>query len=125
MAIKTHDTNPQISSTTIRELLTLENEIDKHLLQRLIAGKTSYLVTASNKSVVDTLIERYKRAGWTVVCAYSSEHLFRLEFEDPDQMEITKRLKAIRPTPTTASLGQETSKANIYSVVFDKNGNKP
>jgi hypothetical protein len=125
MAIKTHDTNPQLSSAMIREILALENDIDKHLLQRLIAGKTSYLVTASGKNVVDILIERYRRAGWTVVCAYGSEHLFRLEFEDPDQMEITKRLKAIRPTPITASLGQEMPKADTYSVVFDKKGTKP
>lgn len=125
MVIKTHDTNPQFSSAVVREILTLKNEIDKHLLHRLISGKTSYLVTASGKNVVDILIKRYRRAGWTVVCAYSSDHLFRLEFEDPDWMEITKRLRAIRPTPTTASLGQEAVKPNTYSMVFDKKSNKP
>jgi len=124
MAIKTHDTNPQMSSTQIREILTIENEIDKHLLLHLIYGKTSYLVTASAKSVVELLIERYRKAGWTVAMAYSSDHLFRLEFEDPAQMEVTRKLKAIRPNPATistqATSGSNTPKSEIYSVVFDK-----
>lgn len=123
MAIKTHDTNPTLSSTVIREILTLENEIDKHLLQHLINGKTTYLVTASAKNVVDLLIERYRRTGWTVLLAYSSDHLFRLEFEDPDQMEITRKMKAIRPTPVTASL-PETTRTETYSIVFDKREKK-
>jgi hypothetical protein len=103
MAVKTHDTNPTLSTSVIRELLMLENEIDKHLLAHLIGGKTSYLVTASYKGVVDLLMERFRRAGWTVTLVYSGGHLFRLEFEDPDQMEQTRKLKALRPTPVSAS----------------------
>jgi hypothetical protein len=110
MAIKTHDTNPALSTAIIRELLMLENEIDKHLMAHLIGGRTSYLVTASAKNVVDLLIDRFRRAGWTVTLAYTGGHLFRLEFEDPDQMEQTRKLKAIRPTPVSASSGYQGSK---------------
>lgn len=103
MAIRTSDTNPSLSTGKIREILSIENEIDKHLLKHLINGKTSYLITCSDKTVVDVLMERFKRAGWTVTLAYAGGHLFRVEFEDPDQIEITKKINAIRPTPISAS----------------------
>lgn len=103
MAIRTSETNPSLSTGKIREILTIENEIDKHLLQHLINGKTSYLVTCSDKAVVDVLIERFRRAGWVVTLAYSGGHLFRVEFEDPDQVEITRKIQAMRPTPVSAS----------------------
>ena len=96
MAIKTHDTNPNISSTLIREILTMESEVDKHLIDNLKNGKTSYLLSASGKESVEELIKRYRKVGWTVTLAYSGDNLFRLEFEDPEQLEVTKKISALK-----------------------------
>ena len=107
MAIRTTDTNPVLSTGKIKEILTLENEIDKHLLLHLLGGKTSYLVTASDRAVVDVLITRYERVGWNVRLAYSGENLFRIEFEDPDQVEITRKI--IQPVSSSVSNSSNTN----------------
>lgn len=81
----------------------LELEIDKHLLDHLVDGKASCLVTASDRSVVDILMKRYEAVGWIVNLAYWTEtgNLFRVVFEDPDQVEITKKVNFPRPPPTS------------------------
>jgi predicted lactoylglutathione lyase len=96
MAVKTHDTNPAISSTQIREILKLENEIDGYLMNHLTDGKALCAVRASSQEVVDEVVKRYKRSGWVIIATPAMEGVWQLKFEDPDQLEITKRLRPVR-----------------------------
>jgi hypothetical protein len=95
MAVKTHDTNPAISSNQIREILKLENEVDSYLMGHLTDGKAVYIIKASCQEVIDELVKRYKRSGWVIIPASAGNGLWQLKFEDPDQLEITKRLRPI------------------------------
>ena len=97
MAIRTTDTNPTISTDRIKEILLIETEIDKHLLEHCVNGRSSYMINVSDKDVVNLIVARYQKAGWHVVIGYAGAHLYRLEFEDIDQIEPTKKIKAIKP----------------------------
>jgi hypothetical protein len=97
MAVKTHDTNPRISSTQIREILKLENEIDGYLMNHLSDGKAHCIIKSSSQEVIDEVIKRYKRVGWTIIAIAAGDGLWKLTFEDPDQLEVTKRLRPVKP----------------------------
>lgn len=96
MAVKTHDTNPAISSTQIREILKLENEIDGYLMNHLSNGKALCAIKASSQEVVDEVVKRYKRSGWVIIATPAMEGVWQLRFEDPDQLEVTKRLRPVK-----------------------------
>ena len=110
MAVKTTDTNPQVSTDKIKEILRLETEIDRFLLEHLRAGRASYLITVADRSLVDILMARYTKSGWTVCIGYAGEHLYRLEFEDPEQLDPTTKIKVIRDRVAAAPAEQKKKK---------------
>lgn len=96
MPVKTSESNPALSTKRIREILLLENEIDAHLLNHLVDGKASHITTITDKTILDVVIDRYQKAGWIVKIAYSSDAMVRITFEDTDQLEQTRKLKAVK-----------------------------
>ena len=98
MVVRTTDTNPSISTERIKEILLIETEIDKHLLEHLIDGRTSYMINAVDRETVNLVIARYEKNGWFVKIGYEGTHLFRLDFEDIDQIEVTKKITGVKAT---------------------------
>jgi len=98
MVVRTTDTNPAISTERIKEILLIEAEIDKHLLEHLISGKASYMINAPDREMVKLVMARYEKNGWSVRIGYEGAHLFRLDFEDIEQVEITRKILGIKPT---------------------------
>lgn len=84
MAIKTSETNPSFSTDLLKEILRLENEIDRHLIEHTLHGRASYMAT-SERNVIDSIILNFQKEGWIVKIGYQSDYVFRLDFEDPDQ----------------------------------------
>lgn len=100
MAIRTTDTNPATSTERIKEVLVLETEIDRHLLEHLYDGKASYMMTCTDKSIADLIVVRYTQAGWIVCMGYAGKQIFRLDFEDVDQLPDTRKILNL-PVPYT------------------------
>lgn len=118
MAVKTSDTDPRLVSGRIREILSLEAEIDMFLLVQLWEGKARLTTTVSDQNTLDILLLRYRKNGWVVVLddlrfgsSSKSKHysppseqalIVTLCFEDPAQLELTRPFK--RPKLNTVDV---------------------